>query len=829
MKITWSWLQEYLLGEYTLDHVVEALTNLGLEVESVENEAARLKDFIVGHITDTRRHPDADRLQICNVDLGSSSIELVCGGVNARPQIKVAVALPGVVIPSTGQPLKAGKVRGVDSPGMLCSVDELLLSSTRFSKSEGILELPESAPLGSPIADALGLNDAVIDLSVTPNRSDCFAAYGIARDLFAYFSLRNVNVQLRPLSALKTIGLPKITNRPKEDTCLFEHELPPSCYAFSMLKIENLHHLSHQSISDLSKASYENIAQVLDGLSVRRIHPLVDVTNYMCVLFGRPMHVFDNNKVQGKIFLRTANDGEVFEGLDDKTYTLSKGMLVICDEDGIISLAGIMGGKRTACDDHTTNVLLESAWFDPVSIATTGQKLNIISDARMRFERGVDPSLVQFGIEHAAFLIQSMCGGNVADYDAVFQKSAEGQTIYFAYDDVTRVTGQAISTDYIIQALGRLGCDIRDIDPHGCTVRTPTWRHDLEKSIDLIEEIVRLRGVESIKELPLPSIQLSHYESSGDTLKRLCAKMFVEKGYTEALCFSFIDHATAKLFTKEDHPLLCIQNPITQDLTTMRPSLLPSLLKAVSDNQKRSLPTIALFETAPIYGEHLQNFQRSHISGVWAGKNHPRHWQKQQRDVTFFEIKDHVLDVLQFLGINALSLQQKTEDLPSYYHPYQSISVCQGARVIAYVGMIHPKILKSMDVVGPVAAFEIMLDHVPPIKQAKTIKSPTDISPFQPVERDFSFTFSKNFPVGNLYAVLYQKLTRQKTFPKDVTLQHVTIFDVFERPEQHEKSVAVSLRLQPEKATFSEQDLESIHATVTALVLKETGGILRQH
>ena len=816
MKIVWSWLREYLLGDYTLDQVVTALTNLGLEVESLEDEGHRLKDFIVGHITATRRHPDADRLQICTIETGANIIELVCGGVNARANLKVALALPGVVIPSTGQPLKSGKVRGIDSPGMLCSLDELLLSSTRFGKSEGILELPHDAVVGEPIANALGLNDAIIDLSVTPNRSDCFAAYGIARDLFAYFSMMGHDVRLRPLPEVLVATMPEMT------TPLFERTLPASCYAFSLLKIANIQSTAHRN-----NAVYEKITHVLEALSLNRITPLVDVTNYMCVVFGRPMHVFDADKIQGKISLRPAHDGEIFEGLDDKTYTLSNNMLVICDEGGIISLAGIMGGKRTACDEDTTNIFLESAWFDPISIATTGQKLNILSDARMRFERGVDPSLVKWGLSHAASLLQSMCGGVIESYDEASFQSVSKKAISLTYKDVERVIGQSIASEDIAKSLELLGCTLNEKTAEHILVTPPSWRHDLEKSIDLIEEVVRLRGVEHITETPLPTLTMPTYTSPSDTKKRLCASILVARGYTETLHFSFLDEKTAHIFEENHNHLLPLDNPITQDLTTMRPSLLPSLLKAVADNQKRSLPTVALFEIAPVYGKHLVDFQNNMCGGVWAGKNHTRHWQNDNRDISFFDAKEHVLEILHLFGMNISALQQNVEGAPTYYHPYQSMALCQGPRVIAYVGLIHPKILKNMDVTGPVAAFEIMMDVIPDLKAPKTNTAP--LSPFQSVERDFAFQLPIDFPVGTLHTVLCQKLTRQKTFPKDVTLQHVSVFDVFEKKELNQKSVAVSLRLQPETSTLSEQDLESIHATVTTLVENETGGILRQH
>ncbi len=811
MKFTYSWLKDYLKGDFTLDDVLQGLVNIGLEVESVTDEAKRLKDFIVAEITDTRLHPTADRLQICTVSIGSStegkhSLELVCGGKNARVGIKVVLAPVGAVIPSTGHVLKAGKVRGVDSPGMLCSSDELLINLP----CEGILELETDVPIGSPAAKALGLDDPVIDVAITPNRSDCFSVFGIAHDLYAYFRTKGIPVTLKPL-----VVPPEVSGNRSKPPLKIVNNAPQVCRHFGLTYVKNV----------MNGQSPKWMSERMRAIGLRPISSLVDITNYLCFDWGRPLHVFDADKVKGDIVLRLSVEGEIFEALDDKMHVLSDAMLVICDDLGIISLAGVMGSKRTTCDEHTKNVLIESAWFDPVTIARTGQKLNIISDARMRFERGVDPLVVEPGMKQAVHLVQEHCGGEASTPLWVQKKTHTPYTVTLQGQKLQRVTGKAIPMETAAQMLAHLGFTIDYQDSNCVSVTVPSWRHDIIEDIDLVEEVVRLRGTEAIQEAPLPMIPMT---TKPPRPQAVCAQRLVDLGFLETINFSFIDRKTAEIFGDTDD-LIHLKNPITADLTTMRPSLLPSLLKVVYDNQKRAQETIPVFEIAPVYGHQYDSKQQFHCTALWAGKNHPRHWKHTQEDIDVFDIKNHLISLLSAFGVKEFTLQVVTTESPSYYHPTCSAVLKQGHRVLGYFGQIHPKILKHFNVNGSVCAFEIPVDHLPILKN----KRGKDILPsYQPVERDFAFIVDQTFEAGRLIQSLNQKLTRQNTFPKHIALERVDLFDVFEgiagTALEGKKSLAVSLRFQPEKGTLSESELEQIMTATITLIEKETGGILRQ-
>ncbi len=809
MKLTYAWLRDYLEGDFVLEDVLEGLVNIGLEVEDVTHEAERLKDFILAEISAVRPHPEADRLQICTVNTGQKTLELVCGGKNARAGIKVVLAQVGVVIPSTGQVLKAGKVRGIDSPGMLCSSDELLIDVP----CEGILELETDLPLGSPIVSALGLDDPVIDIAITPNRADCFSVYGIARDLYAYFKTKNKNVTLKAFKA------PKVKTQFNHTFHVTNHA-PDVFYQFGLTLIKGV----------TNGQSPQNIKSRMKAVGLRSLSALVDVTNYVCLDLGGPLHVFDADKVMGTITLRLSKEGETFEGLDDKTYTLSEGMPVICDEEGIISLAGIMGGKRTGCDNETRNVLLESAWFDPITIAKTGQKLAILSDARTRFERGVDPLMVEEGMAQALCMIQNQCGGEISQTHWVKDKiSYTPHRITLTLEKIVRVTGETFFIERIGHMLRFLGCAIESQDMDQLTVTVPSWRHDLSEDIDLIEEIVRLRGVDVIQEVSLPVKHMTMPVPSAHASK-VCRQALVNLGYIETINFSFIDAKTAASFcdSTDADTLIHLKNPITTELTTMRPSLVPSLLRVAFDNQKRAQETIPLFEIAHVYGTHFKDRQRLHATALFVGKNHPRHWREKQQDIHVFDMKAHMMDVLDIFGISENNIQTLSEKAPSYYHPGRSAALTQGTKVLGYFGQIHPRVAKEFDLDGPLCAFEIMMENLPALKHKKAKPS---VAPFQPVERDFAFLVKKDFEAGKLMQILLQKLTRQATFPKHVKLERVGLFDVFEgevgTPLEGQKSLAVSLRLQPEHATLSEVEIEQIMTTTITLIEKETGGTLR--
>jgi len=802
MKFTLNALKQYLIVDTNLDGIVDALTNIGLEVEGVIHEGERLKDFIVADITKAERHPDADRLQVCTVETGKETLSIVCGGKNARAGIKVALAKVGVTVPSFNEVLKLGKIRGVESQGMLCSSGELLIDYPCVEG--GIIEVETDLPAGTPLATALKLDDPMIDISVTPNRSDCFSVRGVARDLVAYFNAQGIEATFNDVEILSLTG-------GFEHPFIIHNQAPEACYAFHTLLIKGVQ----------NGESSVFLQNTLKSLDLRPISALVDVTNESCVNLGRPLHVFDADTIQGKITLRLSQKGEILEALDDKMYTLDEGMLVICDEKGIISLAGVMGGKRTAVTETTTNVLLESAWFNPVFIAKAGQSLNLISDARMRFERGVDPELVFPGLLRAAKMIQETCGGELSHPKCLESHKYIPCEVTLTFEKLASIVGEEISPEFVKSALTSLGCAIKECTNTAITVITPSWRHDLSLDVDLIEEVVRLRGVDKIKLTPLPLMPLQNSETN---VAHALSFALTEYGYHEAVTFSFVNKATASMF-KGTYSLIDLANPITEELTTLRSSILPSLLELARQNQNRGQETVNLFEIAPVYGKEFQHQQQSSLAALWWGKNHPAHWSDSAKDISIFEVKAHLMQVLGIFGIKESSLQSETIQNPSYYHPARAITYKQGNRVIAHLGQIHPKIMKHFDLGNTACAFEIMLDNLPPLKFKQ---SRTALSPYQPVERDFAFMVNKDFDAGKLVTLLQTKLVRQTTFPKGINLERVDLFDVYQAKDSEQKSLAVRLRFEPLDKTITDQEHETIMQTVTTFVEKETQGKLRQ-
>lgn len=807
MKFSLSLLQKHLKGDYTKDDVAHALVAIGLEVEEVIDEGARLKDFIIAHIDSTAKHPDADRLQICQVNTGSEILNIVCGGKNARAGITVALARVGIVIPSTGQALKLGKVRGVESQGMLCSADELLLDAISYGPLEGIMEVETDLPPGSLLSHALNLKDVIFDISITPNRADCFALYGIARDLFAYFSYTGKKVELVPygMSEIKRTSKssPKVINQATE-----------ACYAFHLTRVEG--------VGNGESPSW--MRQSLAGFGLRPISALVDITNYLCFDLGRPLHVFDADKVRGDLTLRYARVGETLDALDDKAYTLDEGMLVICDEGGIISLAGIMGGKCTAVDENTKNVLLESAWFDAVNIATTGQRLNLISDARMRFERGIDPSVVERGSIRALNLIQEICGGNVFETTTTISKNYTRETVTLSFERLQKLIGEEISPKESEKILNLLGFETLKSDAHSLTVFVPSWRVDVGEQADLIEEIVRMRGVDHIAALPMP---ISNPVERTLTPSKMAATILTNRGYHEAVTFSFLNREQAKLFQGESD-LITIENPISSDLTTMRPSVVSTLLQAASSNLAKGREGVSLFESGHMYGHRFKEKQAPVIACLDMGVVSPSTWQRKEILADAHMIKERLFDVLSAVGIEEKNIQI-TREAPIYYHPGQSGCVKQGNRVIAYFGALHPSVLKSFDITKTTVAFEIMVESLPQKQKRPVVKT---LSTLQSVTRDFAFVVDKTYEAGKLSNILWNKLSRQQGFPKMVTLEDVRIFDLFDQFKEEgmesKKSIAFSITFQPEEQTLNEEDLTQFMQSVTTLVEKETGGTLRQ-
>ena len=807
MKFSLNLLRKHLKGDYTKDDVENALVSIGLEVEDVIDEGARLKDFIVAHIDHAEKHPNADRLQVCQVNTGTEILNIVCGGKNARAGMNVALARVGAVIPSTGQPLKLGKVRGVESQGMLCSAEELLLDASVYGPEDGIMDVDITAKPGDLLPKVLGLSDVIFDISITPNRADCFALYGIARDLYAYFSYHGKKV------ALESYDAPKVQQDSKSSPQIF-NDAPGDCYSFYLTRIEG--------VKNTQSPSW--LKQALSGFGVRSISALVDVTNYLCFDLGRPLHVFDADKVKGNIRLRPSQKGESFEALDDKTYTLDEGMLVICDDMGIISLAGIMGGKRTSVDDQTRDVLLESAWFNPVTIAKAGQALNLISDSRMRFERGIDPFVIELGSQCALSMIVELCGGTVHGTTSVTSSSYEPRKLSLSQSTLQKLTGEDIPLAEGEKILRYLGFEADIRSGNSLDVVVPSWRGDVEGEADLVEEIVRIRGVDSIESLPLPLKPLLERTLSPETI---VAKVFANHGFHETMTFSFLDEKSANLFTSRDH-LIHIENPISQDLTTMRPSLLSTLLQTASSNLAKGREGASLFEVGNVFGKNHKDYQSLMVAALQVGIIDQATWNTPEKQANSLDARDSLFRILRASGIEEKNIQV-TREVPSYFHPGQSGAVKQGNRVLAYFGTLHPMILKHFDIEAKVAGFEVFVENLPQKQKRTAIK---ELSSLQPVVKDFAFVVDKTFEAGKIAQTLWNKLPRQQGFPKMVTLEDVRIFDIFEEFKEDalrdKKSVALSVTFQPEEETLQDENLTQLMNCVTTLIEKETGGKLRQ-
>ncbi|MFG1345250.1 phenylalanine--tRNA ligase subunit beta [Xanthobacter autotrophicus DSM 431] len=803
MKFTYSWLQDHLEPTSSFDQIVERLSLIGLEVEAVEDKAKQLAPFVVGEVLTAEKHPNADKLRVCTVSIGKGDpIQVVCGAPNARAGLKTVFAAPGTVIPATGTELKIGKIRDVESRGMLCSAREMGLSE----EHDGILELPEDAPVGAPFAQVLGLNDPVVEIAVTPNRADCLGVSGVARDLAA--------AGLGELMAPKVKPVDGTFPAPLSVTLEFG-ETASLCPAFALRVVKGVKNgPSPQWMQDRLRA-----------IGLRPINALVDVTNFMTFDRNRPLHVFDLKKVSGHLVVRRAKGGETLLALDGKTYTLDEGMCVIADDKGVESLAGIMGGEESGCDEATTDVVIESALWDPINIAQTGRKLGINSDARFRFERGIDPAFTLPGLDLATHLIVEMCGGEPSEAVLAGAIPDTTRTIAFPLAEVKRLTGLDASEAEIREVLSHLGFAVSGTAPV-LDVVPPSWRGDIEGKADLVEEVVRILGLERVPSTELPR--------GGDARKavltplqlrsRKARRSLAARGMVEAVTWSFLPREAAVMFGG-GAPQLALSNPIAADLSDMRPSLLPGLIKAAGANAARGFADVALFEVGQVFLDDTPTGQRQAASGIRRGTAKPsgagRHWAGNAAAVDVFDAKADAFAALAACGAPVANLQV-TADAPAWYHPGRSGTLRLGSNAMAHFGEVHPAVLEALDVSGPLVAFEIVLDKIPePKAKATRVKPNLDLSPFQAVKRDFAFLVGREVAAADILKAA------QGADKKLVT--GVGIFDLYEGKgiDPDKKSVAVEVTLQPRERTLTDKEIEEVAGRIVAEVTKKTGATLR--
>lgn len=804
MKFTLSWLAEHLETSATLPEIVETLTRIGLEVEAVEDPGRKLAPYRVAFVREAVQHPNADRLRVCTVDLGEGeTIQVVCGAPNARTGMKSVFAPPGTYIPGKNITLGVGNIRGVESAGMLCSEAELEISDDH----DGIIDLPDDAPVGAPYAAYAGLDDPVIEINLTPNRPDCTSIHGIARDLAAagLGVLRD-----RPRPAVK--GEYDCPVRVVRDLPGEEH----LCPAFALRLVRGVR----------NGPSPAWMQKRLRAIGLRPINALVDITNYVTFDRGRPLHVFDAAKVAGDLVVRRARAGESLLALDGRTYALDDGMVVIADGNGPESLAGIMGGEHSGCDETTTDVLIESALWDPLNIAQTGRRLGIVTDARYRFERGVDPAETLPGLEEATRLVMDLCGGEPSKAILAGEIPDTSRIVDFPYSEVARLTGLEIAQAEAKVILTELGFHVSGTGEHA-KVLPPSWRPDIEGKADLVEEIVRIAGLDRVAATPLPRLHgvarpvLTTIQKRTRAAKRTLAA----RGLLEAVTWSFIEKADALLFGG-GADALALANPIASDMSDMRPSLLPGLMRAAQRNADRGFADVALFEVGQCFADDTPKGQTMRAAALRRGSARlegvGRHWAGGGEAVDVFDAKADAMALLSALGISTGGLQVVAGG-PDFLHPGRSGRLQFGPKtVIGHFGEIHPAILKAMDVKGPLVAFEIVLDALPEPKAKPTKNKPKlDRVDLQPLTRDFAFLVDRSVAAGD---ILRAAQGADRTLVVDAQ-----VFDVYEgeRIEAGKKSVAVAVTLQPREKTLTDVEIEALADKIVADVAKKTGATLR--
>lgn len=803
MKLTLSWLKDHLETDASLDEIIARLTAIGLEVESVDDKAS-LKPFVIAKVLTAAKHPDADKLQVLSVDTGDGKpIQVVCGAPNARAGLVGAFAAPGTYVPGIDVTLSVGKIRGVESHGMMCSERELELSD----EHDGIIDLPADAPIGQPFASWAKLDDPVIEINLTPNRPDATGVYGIARDLAA-----------SGLGRLKTPAIEPVAGKGKTpvSVTLDFGDTPSLCHGFALRLVRGVK----------NGASPKWLQQRLIAIGLRPINALVDITNYLTFDRGRPLHVFDAAKVKGDLVVRRARAGEKVLALDGREYELTPEMCVISDQNGVESIAGVMGGEHSGCDENTTDVLIESALWEPLNIARTGRSLGIITDARYRFERGVDPEFMVPGLELATEMVVDFCGGEPAETEVVGYAGHRPKIVSFPVSEVKRLTGLDVPKAESLDILSRLGF-IPEGSADVVDVAVPSWRPDVDGKADLVEEVMRINGVDNIAPLPLTSHDAVNAKilTTLQIRTRSAKRALAVRGMLEAVTWSFIPAKHAELFGG-GQPSLKLANPIAADMSDMRPSLLPGLIAAAQRNADKGIGDVALFEVSGTYEGDTPQSQRRVAAGVRRGtaklEGAGRNWAGNAGAVGVFDAKADAFAVLEACGAPVDKLQVEAGG-PPWYHPGRSGTIKLGPRtVLGTFGEFHPRTLEVLDVSGPLAGFEVYVDAIPEPKAKPTRTKPKlELSAFQAVKRDFAFVVDKVVEAGTL--------TRAALAADKKLITGVSVFDVFEGAAlgADKKSIAIEVSIQPVDKTLTDEDFEALAGRIVENVKKQTGGVLR--
>lgn len=786
MKFTLSWLYDHLDTDAGLDAIVDGLTRIGLEVEGVENPGDKLAAFRVAKVLSAERHPQADKLQVLSVDAGDGPLQVVCGAPNARAGMVGVFGPAGAYVPGIDMTLKVAAIRGVESNGMMCSTRELELGQDH----DGIIELPADAPVGTSYPAYAGLDDAVIDVSITPNRQDCMGVRGIARDLAA-----------AGLGTLKPLVVaPVDTDGPAPDVRIEDGEGCPAFHAQTVRGVRN-------------GESPEWMRRRLTAIGQKPISTLVDITNYVMFDLGRPLHVYDMTKLDGGLVARKAAAGEQVLALNGKTYTLDGTETVIADASAVHDIGGIMGGEHSGASDTTTDVLIECAYFTPEAIARTGQKLTLTSDARTRFERGVDPAFLDDGLAIATRYVVDLCGGTASGVTRAGQAPVARRTIGYDPARAETLGGLAIAADRQRAILERLGFAIAD----DWTVTVPTWRRDIDGPADLVEEVIRIEGLDKVPSTPLDRVPgvARPTVTPEQKLERRIRRAAAARGLAEAITWSFISEDDAAAFGGGHWQVV---NPIASDMRVMRPAMLPGLLSAAARNRKRGADSIRLFEIGRRY---LADGERPTLGLVLTGDRAPRNWRTgKAQPFDAFDAKGEVLALLDSVGAPVANLQVM-DGAGDVFHPGQSATLRLGPKtVIAAFGMLHPSVTKAFDLPSDTAVAELYLDAIPQKRSTGFMRSPYAPPALQAVTRDFAFLVPDK--------VAADTLVRAVRGADKAAIVDARLFDRFAGAgvEEGHKSLAIEVTLQPVAKSFTDAELQAISDKIVTAATK-VGAILR--
>jgi len=794
-----SWLKNHLETKANLNQVAERLTEIGLEVESIKSSDSNLDNFVICKIIKAQKHPNADKLKLCDVDIGSGNlIKVVCGAQNARDGLFAVYAPPGAVIPKTNMKLKIAKIRGIESHGMLCSGYELDESSDK----EGIIELNKKEKnIGEKYFKSTG--EKTMDIAITPNRPDCLGVRGIARDLAS-----------TGLGRLKKQPPIKISQKFKNPIKVsIKKEKGQGCAVFGSVYIKNVQ----------NKESPDWLKKRIISLGLKPVSAIVDATNYVMFDLNRPLHAYDADKIDQEIIVRNSKKGESFEALDNKKYTLENNMCAITDRSGILGLGGIIGGTRSGTEFSTKNILLESAYFFPSSTRKTSKILNIDTDAKYRFERGIDPQSIKLGLELGTRMILDMCGGEASNFSIVGKLKEERKTIHLEPEKFAKVAGFTITSAEIKKILMSLGCSLK-MSGKKIKVLPPTWRPDIKEDVDLIEELTRIKGYDKV---PLISPEKENVKDTLNYRQKLfhfAQRSVASKGYTEAVTWSFTDSKTNILFSELKNEIK-LSNPISNDLDVLRSSLYSNLIIGAKKNIHRNFEDLMLFEIGPIFKGNKPGEQSTMIGAIKTGKYSRKNWIEKERNFDVFDIKNDALRTINEIGIDSskITISNKSK---KWYHPGRSGLLSLGSAngpELAYFGEIHPSIIKKLDLrTDNILGFEIFLDNIPESrKKIRETKQQFAVSDYQKVVRDFAFVIDEKYSSGEIISFV-------KKIDKEL-IKNVKIFDVYqgENITPGKKSIAFSVTLEPKDKTLSEKDIEEVSKKIISIVQETTGATLR--